>query len=138
MISQMLKNRSFGEEVWSESVDHNRDAKWLNDLQSEVNVTKQEKVDITKESLKKILGRMPNCKSPGPDLIQGFWLKTFSSLHGRVKPKLKDCLDSGFVPTRLTKRETALLQKDKSKANIASFFVFCLNWDSLHARLKSH
>ena len=63
----------FGEEVWSESVDHNRDAKWLNNLQSEVNVTKQEKVDIIKESLKKILGRMPNCQSPGPDLIQGFW-----------------------------------------------------------------
>ena len=68
----MLKNRkSFGE-TWIESLDHNGDAKWLKDLQSEVNVTKQEKVDITKESLKKILGRMPNWKSPGPDLVQGF------------------------------------------------------------------
>ena len=57
--------------IWSESADH-KDVKWLKELQSEVNVTKQEKVDITKESLKKILGRMPNWKSPGPDLVQGF------------------------------------------------------------------
>ena len=59
-------------DIWSESVDHNRDVKWLKDLQSEVNVTKQEKVDITKKSLKKILGRMPNWKLPGPDLSKGF------------------------------------------------------------------
>ena len=50
-------------DIGSELVDHNRDAKWLKDLQSEVNATKQEKVDITKESFKKILGRMPT----GPD-----------------------------------------------------------------------
>ena len=48
-------------------VGHNTDEKWLKDLKSEANVTKQEKVDKTKERLKKILGRMPNWKSPGPD-----------------------------------------------------------------------
>ena len=64
--------KKFWGDMWSESVDHNRDAKWLENLQSEVSVTKQEKVDLTKESLKKILGRIPNWKSPGPDLVQGF------------------------------------------------------------------
>ena len=47
----------------------------------EVNVKKQEKVDITTGNLKKILGRIPNWKSAGPDLVQGFWLKNFSSLY---------------------------------------------------------
>ena len=51
--------KKFWGDIWSESVDHDRDAKWLKDLQSEVNVTKQ-KIDITKENLKKILSRMPN------------------------------------------------------------------------------
>ena len=60
------------------------------------NVTKQERGDITKESLKKILARMPYWKSPGPDLVQGFWLKNFSSLHGSVRSQLKECLDSGL------------------------------------------
>ena len=59
---------------------------------------KQEKIDITTGSLKKILGWMLNSKSPGPDLVQGFWLKNFSSLHKKVKLQLK-CLDSGFVPS---------------------------------------
>ena len=48
------ESKKFWGDIRSESVDHNRDAKWLKDLHSEVNVTKQEKVDITKESLKKI------------------------------------------------------------------------------------
>ena len=54
-------------DIWSNPVDHNSDVKWLKDLQSEVNVAKQEKVDITKGTLKKILGRILNWKSPGPD-----------------------------------------------------------------------
>ena len=74
---------------------------------SEVNVKKQEKIDITTGSLKKILGRMPNWNSPGPDLIQGFWLKNFINSHERVRLQLKECLDSGFVPSCLTKGRTS-------------------------------
>ena len=50
---------------------------------------KQEMIDITTGSLKKILGRMPNWKSPGPDLVQGFGLKNFRSLHERVRLQRK-------------------------------------------------
>ena len=86
----------------------------LKNFQSEVNVTKQEKVDITKESLKKILGRM---------------LKNFSSLCGRVKSQLRECLESDFVPGSLTKGRTGLLQKDKNKGHIASNYrpITCLS-----------
>ena len=66
-------------------------------MRSEVNVKKQEKIDITTGSLKKILGRMPNWKSPGPDLGQGFWLKNFSSLLEMIRSQLKECLDSEFI-----------------------------------------
>ena len=59
---------------------------------------KQEKIDITTGRLKKILGRMPNWKSPGPNLVQGFWLKHFSSLHDKLRLQLKECADNGFVP----------------------------------------
>ena len=73
------ESKQFWGNIWSQSAAHKKDAKWLQDLRSEVNVKKQEKIDITTGSLKKILGRMPNWKSPGPDLVQGFWLKNFSS-----------------------------------------------------------
>ena len=71
---------------------------------------------------------MPNCKSPGPDLVQGFWLKNLSSFHERVRLQLKECLDSGFVPSWFTRGRTSLLQKDKSKGNVASSYrpITCL------------
>ena len=117
MISLWLKNQdSFGK-TYGVSL-HEKNAKWLQDLQSEGNVKKQEKIDITTRSLK--CGRMPNWKSPGPDLVQGFWVKSFSSLHERVRLQLKECLDSGFLPSWLTRESTSLLQKDKSKGNVAS------------------
>ena len=79
MISLWLKNRrSFGETYGvSRKIIRSMQSD-CEDLQSEVHVKTQEKIDITTESLKKILGRMPNCKSPGPDLVQGFWLMNFS------------------------------------------------------------
>ena len=121
------ESKQFWRNIWSESADHKKDAKWLQDLRSEVNVKKQEKINTT-ESLKKILGRMPNWKSPGPDLVQGFWLKNFSSLHERVRLQLKECSDSGFVPSRLTRRRTSLLQKNKIKDNRESSYrpITCL------------
>ena len=112
-----------------QAADHKNDAKWLQDFRSEVNVKKQEKIDITTGSLKKMLGRMPNWKSPSPDLVQGFWLKSFSSLHERVRLQLKECLDSRFVPSWLTRGRTSLLQKDKSKGNVPSNYrpITCLS-----------
>ena len=66
------ESKQFLENIWSQSEDHKKHVKWLQDLRSEVYVKKQEKIDIATGSLKKILGRMPNWKSPGPDLVQGF------------------------------------------------------------------
>ena len=71
---------------------------------------------------------MPNQKSPGPDLVQGFWLKNFSSLNERVRLQLKENLDRGSVPSWLIKGTTSWLQKDKSKCNVASNYrpITCL------------
>ena len=71
---------------------------------------------------------MPNWKSPVPDLVQVFWLKNFRSLHDRVRLRLKECLDSGFAPSWLTRGRTSLLQKDKSQDNVASNYrpITCL------------
>ena len=50
------ESKQFWGNIWGQSADH-KDEKWLQDLRSEVNVKKQEKIDITTGSLKKILGR---------------------------------------------------------------------------------
>ena len=89
-------------------------------MESEVNFKRQGKIDITTGSLKNILSRMPNGKSPRPDLVQGFWLKNFIGLHEKVSLQLKGCLIIGFVPSLLTRGRTLLLQKDRSKGNVAN------------------
>ena len=66
------ESRLFRENIRGQSADHKKDAKWLQDLQSEANVKKQENIDITTGTLKNILGRMTNWRSPGPELFQGF------------------------------------------------------------------
>ena len=71
------ESKQFWGNIWSQSANHKKDAKWLQDLRSEVNVKKQEQIDLTTGSLKKILGRMPSWKSPGPDFVQGFLVKEF-------------------------------------------------------------
>ena len=47
------ESKQFWGNIWSQSADHKKDAKWLQDLRNEVNVKKQEKIDITTRSLKK-------------------------------------------------------------------------------------
>ena len=119
MISLSLKNRNSFEETYGVSLQTiRRMQNGYKTCKVKLMLKKQEKIDITTGSLKKILGRMPNWKSPGPDLVQ--WLKSFSSLHERVRLQLKECLDSWFVPSWLTRGRTSLLQKDKSKDNVAS------------------
>ena len=88
-----------------------------------------------RKSLKKIPGRMPNWKSPDPELTEGFWLKDFGSLHERVRLQLKEYFDSGFVPSQLTRGRTSLLQNDTSKGNLEGNYrpttCFSLMWKLL-------
>ena len=56
-------------------------------------------------------------------------VKKFSSLHEKVRLQLKECINSWFAPSWLTRRRTSLLQKDKSKGNVASIYrpITCLS-----------
>ena len=77
MIGLWLKNRnSFGETYGVTLYTIRRMQSGYKALWSEVNVKKQEKIDITTASLKKILGWIPNWKSPGPD-SPGVLVKVF-------------------------------------------------------------
>ena len=62
----------------------------------------QESIDITDEEVKNMLKRMPNWKAPGPDGVQGFWLKNFTSMHKYISLYLIDCSENG-APTWMTK-----------------------------------
>ena len=78
---------------------------------------------------------MTNWKSPGPDLVKGFWLQNFSSLHETVRLQLKQCLDSEFVPSWLTRGRFSLLQKDKTKDNVASNYRPIYNFFAINVEI---
>ena len=50
------ESKQFWGNIWSQSADYEKDATWLQDLQSEVNIKKQDQIDITTGSLKKLVG----------------------------------------------------------------------------------
>ena len=56
------------------------DATWFREIKKDINgKNKQARVHIS-QKLKKLL-KTQNWKAPGPDGVQGFWLKNFTSLH---------------------------------------------------------
>ena len=83
---------------------------------------------ISLEKLTKVIKKLPDWKAPGPDFVQGFWIKNFTSLHQDFCTHLRHCLESHEVPLWMTKGRTVLIQKDKSKGNVANNYrpITCL------------
>ena len=70
--------------------------------------------------MRNTLKKMPNWKAPGPDGVQGYWLKNFKSAHESLRLHLSECLESATVPDWMTNGRTVLIQKEKSKGNVPS------------------
>ena len=120
--------RNFWGSIWSKDPKHNESAEWINDIKEQLSSQKQDDVVITADKITKTLSKMPNWKSPGPDFVQGFWLKNFTSLHRRMTEQLSKCLEEGDIPNWMTEGRTVLIMKDKNKGTIASNYrpITCL------------
>lgn len=121
--------KTFWNGIWGQQKKHNKDAEWLKDYKEEcARKEKQEKITITMEKMMKNLRKMPNWKAPGPDMVQGFWLKNFKSMHSGLVGYLQGCLNTGITPDWMTKGRTPLIQKDRAKGNVASNYrpITCL------------
>ena len=126
---QSEQARDFWSSIWSKKVDHNKEAKWLQDFRKEMERQEQQgMIEITEEKIRKFLQRLPNWKAPGPDMVQGYWFKYFTSMHKSLKDNLADCLKAGKVPEWMTKGKTVLIQKDPAKGNDPSNYrpITCL------------
>ena len=132
-IPNSVEAHTFRRGIWCERKEHCKDAEWLKDVKKELEQNEgQDKIDITKNKMMRVMRKMPIWKTPGPDNVQGYWLKNSTPLHDKLMVYLLDCLDSGVVPDWLTKGRTVLIQKDKAKGNIASNYRpitgLCLVW----------
>ena len=82
VIPDAQEAKTFWTDIWGQDVEHNKDATWLREIKNDMNLKKnQARVLISQDKLKKILKKIPNRKAPGPDGVQGLWLKNFTSLY---------------------------------------------------------
>ena len=120
-ILNSMEAQTFWGCIWSERKEHHKDAEWLKDVKKELEQDEgQDKIDITKDKMMRVLRKMTNWKAPGPDNEQVYSLKNLTPLHDKLVVYLQDGLDSGVVPDWLTKKQTVVIQKDKTKGNIAT------------------
>ena len=104
--------------IWSQPVVHNDEAQWLRKVEEKLRgLRKQEDILITTGKLKKQLQKMKNWKAPGPDGLQGYWIKRFTSCYERIALQLQLCLEIKEVPDWLSTGKTVLIIKDKEKGN---------------------
>ena len=97
-------------------------------LKEEVELPQQADVSITIDIVAQVLKKVPNWKAPGTDMVQGFWLKNFTSLHQSIANHLQSCLECGSVPEWMTKGRTVLIMKDPEKGAVAGNYrpITCL------------
>ena len=120
-IPNFVKAHTFWRGTWSESKEHHKDAEWLKDVKKESEQDEgQDKINITKGKMMRVLKKTPVWKPPGSDNVQGYYLKNLTPFHGKLQVYLQDCLDSEVVRDWLAKGLTVLLQKDEANGNIAS------------------
>ena len=100
----------------------------------------QNDVVITKEKVEKVVNKMPNWKSPGFDLVQGFCLQRFTNLQSRIT-----CTKENYITAKrmlekkmltwMTKERTILIVKDPQKGSVPSKYrlITCIAmcWKSL-------
>ena len=63
--------KTFWRGLWSKIKEHNKDADWLKDVKKELEQDEgQNKIDITKDKMMRVMRKVQNWKAPGPDHVQ--------------------------------------------------------------------
>ena len=75
-----MEAQTFWKSIWSERKKYHNDAEWLKDVKKELQQDEgQDKIDITKDKMMRVLRKTPNWQAPGPDNLQGYWLKNLTT-----------------------------------------------------------
>ena len=102
---------------------HEENPKWLRNVEEELTgLGVQDNIHIEVTKLKKDVRKMPNWKSPGPDGVQGYWIKNLSNLHGKIALQLDRCLQENNVPSWMVAGKTLLCVKELEKGNTVANF----------------
>jgi len=119
----------FWSNIWGRPHQHKQDAGWIKETENEyIDIHQQKDMEINAAGLKKVLRKLSPWKAAGPDGVQAYWVKNFTTLHGRLVAQLEDVMHKGTPPKWMTTGRTVLIPKDPSKGNIPSNYrpITCL------------
>ena len=123
------ESKQFWSNIWYNENKHERNAEWLMDLRVKKDNLKQNGINITTEMIKEQTKKIPNWKSPGPDGVQGYWLKKLITLHEHIAKQTDNIISNRGILKWMTLGKTVLYQKDYSKGNAVDSYrpISCLS-----------
>ena len=124
-----VDTKAFWEDIWSQRTEHDANSRWFKKVTNEMRERPQQgEVTITLEAVTNAIKNAPNWKAPGPDGLQGYWLKAFTPLHQEMRRHLQFCLEDAVVPQWMTTGRTTLVMKDPRKGPVPSNYrpITCL------------
>ena len=95
IIPNAEESKRFWGGIWDEVKDHNKQAEWLKEIKENVTYNSQDDLQITKEKIEMQCRKVPNCKAPGLDGVQGFWIKYLALWHQRIADHMEKILSDG-------------------------------------------
>ena len=104
-------------------------AVWLRELRAEKDNMKQTDIEILTEIITKQVKKIQHWKIPGPDGVQGYWLKILTALHECIAKQMDDIISNREnIPEWMALGKTVLYQKDSSKGNAVDNYrlILCL------------
>ena len=110
------ESKQFWSKIWDNEKEDERNAEWLRELRAEKDNMKQNDININTEMIKEQVKKIPSWKSPGPDGVQGYWLKKSRALYERIAKPMDNIINNREDITKwMTLGETVLCQEDPSK-----------------------
>lgn len=110
-------------DIWSETHHHNSEAHWIkeeiNNVQTLEPMLYQE---ITVKDVSTAIAKTHNWKAPGPEHVQNFWYKQFTSLHHKLAQCFTQVINSPEdMPLFLTKGITYMKPKSRDTQNPSQY-----------------
>ena len=129
VITDAEESRRFWSDIWDQAVAYRENTDCLRKMKNELGeLTVQDDIHIEIKKVRKQIRKMPNWKSPGPDCLQGYWIKNLSNLHNSIALQLDRCLQENSLPKWMVTGKTLLCIKEIQKGNLVSNFrpITCL------------
>lgn len=129
-ITNAAEFTTYWKSIWSRPCSFNKTAAWIKEVEDKQEmVTTMELEGFTTNEVLTSIKKTSNWKTPGPDKIQNFWIKTFSSTHSALASCFTEALENPTViPEHLMQGITYLLFKKGNAAEPKNYRpITCLS-----------